>query len=190
MHEYIAQYLALYKALHIVGIVAWFAGMFYLVRIFVYHTEAFDRQEPDKSILIKEFNAMEWRVYNIICKPGMNITWLFGVLMIISYGMDWLILQPWLHVKIVLVIVLTGYHYYNQVIIRKLENGVRVMSSYKFRLYNEVPSVFLLTIVILAVYKNGLNYLFTIIGVVLFIALLIIFTKIYKKFRESKTNTQ
>ena len=76
--------LPLVKALHVFGFVSWFAGLFYLVRIFVYHTEAMQRPEPKKSILIKEFNAMQWRVYKIICNPGMMITWFCGLAMLYS----------------------------------------------------------------------------------------------------------
>ncbi len=187
MQEFLFQFIPLFKALHIVGFTAWFAGMFYLVRVFVYHTEAFGKKEPRRSILIEEFNAMEWRVYNIICIPGMYITWIFGILMLFGYGMDWLSAQPWLHIKLSLVVLLTGYHFYNKRIIKKLEGGTALMSSYKFRLYNEVPSIFLLAIVILAVYKNGLNYLYTIVGLLLFMAVLVIFTKIYKRIRERKS---
>lgn len=187
MQEFLFQFIPLFKALHIVGFVAWFAGMFYLVRVFVYHTEAFAKNEPDRSILINEFNTMEWRVYKIICNPGMSITWIFGLLMLFAYGVDWLKAQPWMHLKLTLILLLTGYHHFNKRIIKRLEKGDQVMSSYKFRLFNEVPSVFLLAIVILAVYKNGLNYLYAIVGVVLFVLILIIFTKIYKSIRERKT---
>ena len=68
------EFLPLFKALHIVGFVAWFAGMFYLVRMFVYHAESLDKTEPERSILCRQFNIMEGRVYQIICVPGMNIT--------------------------------------------------------------------------------------------------------------------
>ncbi|MDG2450686.1 MAG: protoporphyrinogen oxidase HemJ [Saprospiraceae bacterium] len=188
MQELLTNLLPLFKAFHIIGFVAWFAGMFYLVRLFVYHTEAFDKKDPDRNILVKEFNAMEWRVYKIICNPGMSITWIFGILMLFCYGLDWLAVQPWLHLKLILVFLLTGYHHYNKKIIKKLENEIRVMTSQKFRLYNEVPSIFLLAIVILAVYKNGLNYIYAIVGVLLFVLLLVIFTKVYKNIRERKTN--
>ena len=181
-------FIPLFKALHIIGFTAWFAGMFYLVRIFVYHTEAFDKTEPEKSILIKQYNIMEWRVYKIICNPGMMITWIFGLLMLIAYGTEWLKVQPWLHIKLALVFLLTGYHHYNKRIIKTLESGQKMWSSTGFRLFNEIPSVFLLSIVILAVYKNGLNYLYATLGVIGFIAVLIIFTKIYKRIRERKTN--
>ena len=94
----------IFKIIHIVGFVAWFAGLFYLVRMFVYHTEAYDYDEPKKGILRDQFNVMEWRVYKIICNPAMMITWTFGLLMIYVYGYEWFAVNHWLHFKIVLLI--------------------------------------------------------------------------------------
>ena len=180
------EFLPLFKALHIIGFVAWFAGMFYLARIFVYHREALDKSEPDRSILISQFNIMQWRVYKIICNPGMMISWTFGLLMLYAYGIDWFSSQYWLHAKLVFLLFLTGYHLYNKRIILKLEKEEAVMSSERFRLYNEVPSVILLVVVLLAVYKNTLNYGVATLSVLAFVILLFIFTRIYKNFRERK----
>lgn len=174
----------LFKALHLIGMVAWFAGLFYLVRVFVYHRESFEKNEPERSILIKQFNTMEWRVYRIICNPGMMITWTFGVITIISYGMEWFGQNGWLHVKILLIVLLTVYHIYCKLIIKRLEKEARVMSSERLRLFNEVPTLILVTTIILAIYKNGINYGTAGLSIILFAAILVIFTKIYKKQRE------
>lgn len=176
----------IFKIIHIVGFVAWFAGLFYLVRMFVYHTESFDLEEPKKDILRTQFNVMEWRVYKIICNPAMMITWTFGILTIYMYGYEWFATNHWLHFKIVLLILLTVYHVYCKSLIKKLENGKTGFSSTKFRLFNEVPTLFLITIVSLAVFKNSTNFLVlggSIIGV---IVLLVVLTKLYKKKRLSK----
>jgi len=178
------EYLPLFKAIHIIGFVAWFAGVFYLARIFVYHREAFDENDQKRAILVEQYNIMQWRAYKIICNPGMMITWTFGILMILAYGMEWLALQPWMHIKLVFVLALTGYHLYNKRIIRKLESGDTVMTSYKFRLYNEIPTIILLAIVLLAVYKNTLDYISALLAVLAFGAALVIFTKVYKAIRE------
>ena len=178
------QYLYLFKALHLVGMVAWFAGLFYLVRIFVYHVEAMEKAEPERSILTQQFNLMEWRVYKIICTPAMNMTWLFGILMIVAYGMDWFKVNSWLHSKLVLVVLLSTYQVYMKRIIQQLEQGKTPYTSYQFRLLNEVPTLFLLSIVLLAVYKNGLNTVYAIAGILLFGILLMAGTKFYKKIRE------
>ena len=175
----------IFKIIHIVGFVAWFAGLFYLVRMFVYHTEAFDDQEPRKGILTDQFNKMEWRVYKIICNPAMMITWTCGLVMIYLYGYEWFKVNTWLHIKIVLLIAMTVYHVYCKRLIKKLESGKTGFSSTKFRLFNEVPTVFLILITSIAIFKNSANPL-VLSGVVLgVIVLLVLFTFLYKKMRTS-----
>ena len=87
----------LFKALHIVGFVAWFAGMFYLVRMFVYHREAQDDEQPKRDILTQQFNRMEWRVYKINCNPAMMLTWICGLSMLYLNGLEWLKVNPWMY---------------------------------------------------------------------------------------------
>ena len=180
------QFLPLFKALHIIGFVVWFAGLFYLVRMFVYHREAFDKKEPQRTILATQFNLMQWRIYRIICNPGMVITWVFGILMIAAYGMEWFSVNSWLHVKLFFVVLLTGYHHYAKSIILKLEKEEVVMSSHRFRLLNEIPSILLLAIVLLAVYKNNLNYGIALASLLAFALVIVIFTKLYKSIRGYK----
>lgn len=176
----------LLKAIHIFGFVSWFAGLFYLVRIFVYHVEAMDRVEPERSILIKEFNVMQWRVYKIICNPGMMITWLCGLGMLHLNGLEWLMANSWMQVKLILLTALLIYHLHAKKVIQRLERGERYFSSFQFRLWNELPTLFLLSIALLAVYKNTINFLYAFIGVLLFAILLIILARTYKNYRERK----
>lgn len=176
----------IFKIIHIIGFVAWFAGLFYLVRMFVYHTEAYDYEEPKKEILRTQFSLMEWRVYSIICNPAMMITWTFGLLMIYVYGYDWFALSYWLHFKFVLLILLTVYHLYCKSLIRKLENTKTGFSSTQFRLFNEVPTLFLIIITSIAVFKNATNPIILIASVAGIALLLVVMTKLYKKVRESK----
>lgn len=174
----------LLKSLHVFGFVAWFAGLFYLFRIFVYHTEAMDREEPAKSILIKEFNAMEWRVYKIIATPAINITWICGLGMLYIHGWEWFSVNIWMHVKLVFLACLTAYHLYAKKIIVQLEQGTNTYTSYQFRLMNEVPTIFLLSIALLAVFKNTLNFLYALIGIIGFGIALVLATKAYRSYRE------
>jgi len=174
----------LLKALHVFGFVAWFAGLFYLVRIFVYHREAMDRSEPARSILIEEFNAMQWRVYKIICNPGMMITWTCGLGMLYIHGWEWFRVNYWMHVKLVLLLGLLAYHLYAKQIILKLEKGNNPFTSFQFRLLNEVPTLFLLSIALLAVYKNTLNFIYAFLGILLFGFLLVMAAKAYRSWRE------
>ncbi len=180
------MYILLFKALHIIGFVAWFGGLFYLVRMFVYHVEAFDRPQPERDILTRQFNLMEWRVYRIICNPAIVITWLFGATIIYLYGWEWLQVNWWLQVKLVLLLGLSVYHFYCKSIIEKLEQGERAFSSFQFRLMNEVPTLFLVLICVLAVFKNGFNVWYTLLGMIAFVVLLFVGAKLYKQSREGK----
>lgn len=173
----------LLKSLHLVAMVAWFAGLFYLVRLFVYHVEAFQKPALEQQTLVKQYSIMEDRLYRIICRPAMLLTWVFGVSMIIHNGWDWLSENYWLHFKLLLVFLLSGYTEYNGKIVSRLAKGEAVMSSDKFRLFNEVPTIFLLTIILLAVFKNMLDFGYTFIGVVVFVIVLMLMSKLYKKLR-------
>jgi len=177
--------LLLLKALHIIGFTAWFAGLFYLVRMFVYHTEAYDKQQPEQDILRKQLHLMETKVYKIICTPAMILTYICGTMMIIDYGMDWFKVNGWLHVKLTLIILLTGYHHYCKVLIKRLAVAKTGFSSFQFRLFNELPSLFLIAIVLLAVFKNKLNFLYAIIGILIAGLLMFLIARIYKNKRDS-----
>ncbi len=173
-----------FKSLHFVGFVAWFAGMFYLVRMFVYHVEAMEKPQPERDVLTNQFNLMEWRVFKIICRPAMGITWVCGLAVIYLYGIEWLKVNWWMQVKLALLILLSGYSEYCKKIILQLEKGGMPFTSFQFRLLNEVPTLFLVYIVLLAVYKNSFNVLYTTAGMIGFGLLLYIFAKLYKKRRE------
>ena len=176
----------IFKSLHIFGFVAWFASLFYLFRIFVYHTEAMNRTEPAKSILIKEFNAMEWRVYKIIATPAINITWICGLGMLYIHGWEWFSVNIWMHVKLVLLACLTAYHFYTKKLIRQLEIGENPYTSYQFRLLNELPTIFLLSIALLAVFKNTLNFLYAFLGIIGFGIALVLTARAYRNYREKQ----
>ncbi|MEN0003640.1 MAG: CopD family protein [Bacteroidota bacterium] len=174
-----------FKALHIVGFVAWFAGLFYLVRIFVYDAEANDRPQPERDILRKQYHIMEWRVYKIIINPAMMITWTFGLLMIFNNGWEWFRLNYWLHLKLLLLILMVVYQLWCKGMISKLEQNKNTLSSFQFRLANELPTIFLLSIVLLAVYRNTLNFLLAFGGILIFGVLLYLGAKWYKRQRET-----
>jgi putative membrane protein len=180
----------IFKIVHIIGFTAWFAGLFYLVRMFVYHTEAYDEDQPKQDILKAQFNIMEWRVYKIICNPAMTITWIFGIgmiaVMVQDTGWDWLKANYWLHFKLLLVFLLSGYQGYCKSLIKKLEKGKTGFSSTQFRLFNEVPTLFLILIASIAVYKTATNPLILILSIIGVMGVLVFFTKLYKKIRESK----
>lgn len=177
-----------FKCMHLIGMVAWFAGLFYLVRLFVYHREAFDKPNVERDILCKQYHIMEDRLFKIICQPALGIMWLFGLAMIFHNGLDWLKENYWLHIKLVLVFALSIYHEYNKKIITQLKNKELKFSSFQFRLYNEVPTIILVLVVLLAVYKNSLNFSYTFVGIVLFGILIFMITKWNKNRLAKKSN--
>lgn len=143
-----------FKAFHIIGVVVWFAGLFYLVRLFIYHVEAEQEAEPAKSILKNQYQIMEKRLYNIITTPGMVVT--------VGCAIGLLVTQPeylkqgWLHAKLGFVAALVFYHFYCGRLIKQLEENTCKWGSKQLRALNEAPTVMLLVIVLLAVFKNSL----------------------------------
>ncbi|WAL61914.1 protoporphyrinogen oxidase HemJ [Thermocoleostomius sinensis] len=143
-----------FKAFHIVGVVAWFAGLFYIGRLFVYHREANEQPEPARTILQQQYQLMEKRLYKIIMTPGMVFTVIMAIAMLITAPE--LLKEPWLHAKLGLVALLVGYHHYCGRLIKQMEQGKFTWGSQQLRGLNEVPTIFLVVIVLLAVFKNQL----------------------------------
>ncbi|MCL4111906.1 UNVERIFIED_CONTAM: hypothetical protein GTU68_063558 [Idotea baltica] len=172
------------KALHIIGFISWFAGLFYLVRLFVYHAEALDRKSPEKEILASQYALMEHKLFNVITRPAMIITFLAGIGMLILNPLY--IQETWMHIKLTLIIFLGAYTDWCKTVIKKLAKGLLPLSSKKFRLANEVPTVLLVPIVLLAVFRNRLSIL-ALLGVVTGLILLLgLFFYLYSKARQKK----
>lgn len=184
--EIISSYntFSFFKALHIIGFVSWFAALFYLPRLFIYHTEAMDMEEPKRSILMEQMAIMQRRLYNIIMTPALFITLIGGFTMLYLRGWTWWTHNIWMHWKFGLVILLIVYHFYSKGIMQRLGEGEKVMTSTQFRLYNEVTTLFLVAIVLLAVYKDSLKFIYALVGLVLFGIALGLGVKWYKKIRE------
>ena len=143
-----------FKSFHIIGFTVWFAGLFYLVRLFIYHVEANNRPEPARSILKEQYQIMEQRLYSIITTPGMLVTIAMAI-GIISTEPE-IIHERWLHIKISLVVLLIGYHFYCRILMKKLAIDECKWSSQQLRGLNELPTLFLVAIVLLAIFKNSL----------------------------------
>ncbi|UXE62162.1 MAG: protoporphyrinogen oxidase HemJ [Woronichinia naegeliana WA131] len=143
-----------FKALHLIGIVVWFAGLFYLVRLFVYHAEAREQPEPAQTILKKQYELMEKRLYNIITTPGMAVTVAMALGLI--YTEPGILKSGWLHIKLSFVALLLIYHFYCGRIMKQLAKGECQWTGQQFRALNEAPTILLVIIVLLAVFKNNL----------------------------------
>tara|TARA_B100000579_G_C22717958_1_gene797915 strand:- start:332 stop:766 length:435 start_codon:yes stop_codon:yes gene_type:complete len=136
-----------YKALHLIAVISWMAGLLYLPRIFVYHTE----NQSDKNTS-NVFKTMERKLYFYIMTPAMIISWIFGLLLIGSIGFEQLSTY-WLKAKLALVILLTVYHFYLGYFLKKFEMGLNTKSSKFFRIFNEVPTILLILIIFVVVFK-------------------------------------
>ena len=136
-----------YKALHLIAVISWMAGLLYLPRIFVYHTE----NQTNKNIS-DVFKTMERKLYFYIMTPAMIISWIFGLLLIGSIGFEQLSTY-WLKAKLVLVFLLTIYHFYLGVFLKKFEMDVNTKSSKFFRFFNEVPTILIILIIFIVIFK-------------------------------------
>ena len=136
-----------YKAIHLIAVISWMAGLLYLPRIFVYHAE----NQLDKNIS-NIFKTMERKLYFYIMTPAMLISWIFGILLIGSIGFDQLSTY-WLKTKLILVILLTLYHFYLGNFLHKFKMDLNTKSSKFFRFFNEVPTILLILIIFIVVFK-------------------------------------
>ena len=143
-----------FKAFHLIGIVVWFAGLFYLVRLFVYHAEAKEQPQPVRGILEKQYELMEKRLYNIITTPGAIVTVAMAIGLISTEPE--ILKSGWLHIKLGLVVLLLAYHHYCGRIMKQFAKGECNWSGQQFRAFNEAPTILLVAIVLLAVFKNNL----------------------------------
>jgi protoporphyrinogen IX oxidase len=177
-----------FKAFHIIGFVGWFAGLFYLVRLFIYHVEANQEPEPAKTILKNQYQIMEKRLYHIITVPGMIVTVAMAI-GILSTNPD-LLKESWLHFKLGFVAILLGYHHYCGRLMKQLAADECKWSGQHLRALNEAPTLLLVVIVMLAIFKNNLPTDITawlIFGLVIFMAVSIqLYAKIRRRNREKQ----
>jgi len=168
------------KALHIIFIVTWFAGMFYIVRLFIYNTEANEKSEPERSILTNQFSIMIKRLWLGITWPSAVLTLIFGTWMGILYGS----IPSWLWVKLGFVAGLYAYHFTLQKIYSDEMKGIFKYSSNQLRIWNEVATILLVAIVLIVTVKNSMSWIYGLAGLVLFVVILMSAIKIYKAIRS------
>jgi protoporphyrinogen IX oxidase len=170
------------KAAHIIFIVTWFAGLFYMPRLFVYIVEAHAKSEPEKSIVLKQLKMMASRLWFGITWPSAVITLCLGTSMVINQP-EWLTFG-FMHIKLTLVFFLYLYHISLHILFRQLQNDVVNYTSTHMRLWNEVATLFLISIVFLIVLKNALSMLWGLAGLLAVTILIMIGIRTYKKFRK------
>ncbi len=169
------------KALHLIFVVSWFAGLFYIVRLFIYHTEAAQKPDAVKEALQAQFKIMEWRLWNIITWPAAILATLFGYYMV--YRLDlWDV--PWMMVKMAMTTGLWGYHIMNHILFKRLQRGEISWSSGQLRMWNELAALFLVSIVFIVVLKGGFNWIYGTIGFFALGIFLMLAIKMYKRIRK------
>ena len=171
-------------AIHIIFVVCWMAGLFYAVRLFIYHTEAQAKPEPDRTILYDQFEIMERKLWYIIATPSMYLVLAAGITMVCIN--PFLLQQPWLHIKLAFVGCLVVYHFICQNKMNQMRKGIYKWTSTQLRIWNEVATILLFAIVFLAVLKNAVSWIFGLIGLILLSLILMSAVKIYKYYRTKK----
>lgn len=172
------------KSLHIIFIVSWFAGLFYMPRLLVYHTEAQEKPEPERSILSRQFVKMEGLLFRAIMVPAMWLTLLTGTIML--YLMPEWLNQGWMQIKLGFVVGLIGYHLYTRKLLYELQADRFRFSSFQLRLWNEVATVFLFAIVFLVILKSSVQWLWGVGGLVVFAVVIMSAVRLAKRAREKK----
>lgn len=173
------------KALHLIFVITWFAGLFYIVRLFVYHAEAKQKPQPEQDILIEQYQLMQYRLWYIITWPSAVLAsfFAFWMLFFTESGKFWLT-QPWMHVKLAFVLLLYLYHGKCHQIFKQLQkNEVKYTSNF-FRIWNEGATIILFAIVFLVILKSAINWIYGVIGIFIFSILIMLGFKLYKRIRE------
>lgn len=172
------------KALHIIFVVSWMAGLFYIVRLFVYHVEANDRPDQERIILQCQFELMQHKLWYIITTPAMILAVLAGAGMV--YLNPALLSQHWMQVKLGFVLGLLIYHFICQNIIKQLKQGIFKWTSTQLRIWNELATIFLVAIVFTVTLKSAVDWIYGLLGLILFSMIIMSAVKIYKYYRLKK----
>jgi putative membrane protein len=170
------------KSLHLIFVITWFAGLFYIVRLFVYQIEAAQKPSPQKEILQKQYKIMTYRLWNIITWPSAILASIFAFsLLYLNQG---LLNQDWMQVKLGFVFALYLYHGKCHQIFKQLQNDEIKYTTNFMRLWNEGATIILFAVVFLVILKNAINWIYGVVGIFTFSILIMLGFKFYKKIRE------
>ena len=180
------EYYNYIKSLHLIFVITWFAGLFYIPRLFVYQIEAFHKPSPDKEILGNQLKLMAKRLWNIITWPSAILATVFAIWLMVLMP-SWL-QQPWMHVKLGFVVLLIIYHLKTHLFYKQLQrDDVRKTSNF-MRLWNEGATFILFAVVFLVILKSAFNWIFGVIGIFVLGLLIMLGFKIYKNIRSKNPN--
>lgn len=176
------------KALHIIFVVCWFAGLFYMVRLFIYHVEAREKPEAEARILSEQYKLMERKLWFVITTPAMILTIVFGTSMLFysSAQADYYLHSRWMQLKLLFVLLLLIYHFICHRIMNDLKNDRFKWRSSQLRLWNELATLFLVAIVFLVELQNSIHWIWGTLGFFGVGIALMIAVQVYKKFRTKK----
>ncbi|MEK9612859.1 MAG: CopD family protein [Flavobacteriaceae bacterium] len=172
------------KALHLIFVITWFAGLFYIPRLFIYHIEASKKPANERDILIPQFKIMSKRLWYIITWPSAVLAVVFAIWLLFLMP-EWLV-QPWMHVKLTFVVLLIVYHLKTHRIFLKLQQGQITHSSLFMRIWNEGATLLLFAIVFLVILKDSLHWISGTVGILGLAVILFLGIRLYKKARSKK----
>ncbi|WP_298555799.1 CopD family protein [uncultured Algibacter sp.] len=170
------------KAFHLIFVITWFAGLFYIPRLFVYQIEAFHKPSPDKEILGKQLKLMAKRLWFIITWPSAILALIFGLSLF--YINPTLFYMPWMQVKLGFIILLFIYHLKTHHYYKQLQNDVVKKTSSFMRIWNEGATFILFAVIFLVILKSAINWIWGVIGIFVLGILIMLGFKLYKNFRD------
>ena len=168
--------------MHLIFVVTWFAGLFYIPRLFIYHIEASKKVSPEKEILVVQLQLMAKRLWTIITWPSAILCTVFAIILLaLNPG---LVQQSWMHVKLGFVILLWIYHIRNHQIFTQLQRDEVNYSSNYMRIWNEGATIILFAVIFLVVLKSAINWIFGVVGIIILGILLMLGIRLYKRLRD------
>ncbi|NQY07393.1 MAG: CopD family protein [Flavobacteriaceae bacterium] len=172
------------KSLHLIFVITWFAGLFYIVRLFVYQIEASQKPSPDKEILGGQLKLMANRLWYIITWPSAILALIFALMLL--HVRPFLLDEPWMQIKLGFIVLLYIYQFKCHQIYKQLQNDVVKYSSNFMRLFNEGATIILFSVIFLVVVRHQLNWIYGVLGIVSLAVIMMVLFKIYKRYREKK----
>ncbi|MDT0645554.1 CopD family protein [Zunongwangia sp. F260] len=180
------EYYNYIKSLHLIFVITWFAGLFYIPRLFVYHIEAAQKSEPEKTILTDQFKLMTKRLWYIITWPSAILTTIFAVWLLFLIP-SWL-QQDWMLVKLGFVVLLFAYHFKSHLIFKEMQKDIIKWTSTQMRIWNEGSTLVLFAVIFLVIVRDAINWIYGVLGIFVLAIMLMLGIRLYKKIRSRKPN--
>ena len=181
------EYYNYIKAFHLIFVITWFAGLFYIPRLFIYHIEAQDKDEPARRILSEQFKIMSKRLWYIITWPSAILSTIFALWLL--FLMPGWLEQPWMHVKLGFVVLLFAYHVKTHLIYKELQQDKFRYSSKFMRIWNEGATLVLFAVTFLVILKSAFNWIYGLVGMFVLVILLLLGIRLYKRIRDKNPET-